>query len=174
MSNKFSEALEVILHHEGGYVNHPKDPGGMTNMGVTKRVYEEHVGYGVSEHTMQNLTKEDVEPIYKKNYWDRVKGDDLPEGLDLCIFDFAVNAGPGRAAKFIQRLVNTTVDGGIGPNTLKCINDHVKQYGVSTTIDQYQSERHNYYQSLSTFETFGRGWTRRVDEVTEKAKEWIS
>ena len=174
MSNKFSEALEVILHHEGGYVNHPKDPGGMTNMGVTKRVYEEHVGYGVSEHTMQNLTKEDVEPIYKKNYWDRVKGDDLPEGLDLCIFDFAVNAGPGRAAKFIQRLVNTTVDGGIGPNTLKCINDHVKQYGVSTTIDQYQSERHNYYQSLSTFETFGKGWTRRVDEVTEKAKEWIS
>ena len=63
----------------------------MTNMGVTKRVYEEHVGYGVSEHTMQNLTKEDVEPIYKKNYWDRVKGDDLPEGLDLCIFDFNSN-----------------------------------------------------------------------------------
>ena len=70
--------------------------------------------------------------------------------------------------------MNTTVDGGIGPNTLKCINDHVGQYGVSTTIDQYQSERHNYYQSLSTFETFGRGWTRRVDEVTEKAKEWIA
>ena len=101
-----------------------------------------------------------------------MKGDDLPEGLDLCIFDFAVNAGPGRAAKFIQRLVNTTVDGGIGPNTIKCINDHVEKYGVSTTIDQYQSARHNYYQGLSTFETFGRGWTRRVDEVTEKAKAW--
>ena len=170
MSNKFSEALEVILHHDGGYVNHPKDPGGETNLGVTKRVYEEFGG----EKEMKDLTKEDVEPIYKQNYWNRVKGDDLPEGLDLCIFDFAVNAGPGRAAKFIQRLVNTTVDGGIGPNTLKCINDHVEQYGVSTTIDQYQSERHNYYQSLSTFETFGRGWTRRVDEVTEKAKEWIS
>ena len=169
MSNKFSEALEVILHHEGGYVNHPKDPGGETNLGVTKRVYEDFGG----EKEMKELVKEDVEPIYKKNYWDRVKGDDLPEGLDLCIFDFAVNAGPGRAAKFIQRLVNTTVDGGIGPNTLKCINDHVEQYGVDTTIDQYQSARHNYYQSLSTFETFGRGWTRRVDEVTEKAKEWI-
>ena len=170
MSNKFSEALEVILHHEGGYVNHPKDPGGETNLGVTKRVYEDFGG----EKEMKDLTKADVEPIYKKNYWDRVKGDDLPEGLDLCIFDFAVNAGPGRAAKFIQRLVNTTVDGGIGPNTLKCINDHVDNYGVSTTIDQYQSERHNYYQSLSTFDTFGRGWTRRVDEVTEKAKSWIS
>jgi len=168
MSNKFSEALEVILHHEGGYVNHPKDPGGETNLGVTKRVYEDFGG----EKEMKELVKEDVEPIYKKNYWDRVKGDDLPEGLDLCIFDFAVNAGPGRAAKFIQRLVNTTVDGGIGPNTIKCINDHVEKYGVSTTIDQYQSERHNYYGSLSTFETFGRGWTRRVDEVTEKAKTW--
>ena len=169
MSKKFSEALEVILHHEGGYVNHPKDPGGETNLGVTKRVYEDFGG----EKEMKDLTKADVEPIYKKNYWDRVKGDDLPEGLDLCIFDFAVNAGPGRAAKFIQRLVNTTVDGGIGPNTLKCINDHVEHYGVSTTIDQYQSERQNYYEGLSTFETFGRGWTRRVNEVTEKAKEWI-
>ena len=169
MSNKFSEALEVILHHEGGYVNHPKDPGGETNLGVTNRVYEDFGG----EKEMKDLTKEDVEPIYKKNYWDRVKGDDLPEGLDLCIFDFAVNAGPGRAAKFIQRLVKTTVDGGIGPNTLKCINDHVEHYGVSTTIDQYQSERQNYYENLSNFETFGRGWTRRVDEVTEEAKKWI-
>ena len=168
MSKKFSEALEVILHHEGGYVNQPKDPGGETNLGVTKRVYEDFGG----EKEMKDLTKEDVEPIYKKNYWDRVKGDDLPEGLDLCIFDFAVNAGPGRAAKFIQRLVKTTVDGGIGPNTLKCINDHVEHYGVATTIDQYQSERQNYYESLSNFETFGRGWTRRVNEVTEKAKEW--
>ena len=139
MSNKFSEALEVILHHEGGYVNHPKDPGGETNLGVTKRVYEDFGG----TKDMKELTKEDVEPIYKKNYWDRVKGDNLPEGLDLCIFDFAVNAGPGRAAKFIQQLVNTTVDGGIGPNTLKCINDHVEHYGVSTTIDQYQYERQN-------------------------------
>ncbi len=79
MSNKFSEALEIILHHEGGYVNHPKDPGGETNLGVTKRVYEDFGG----EKEMKDLTKEDVEPIYKKNYWDRVKGDDLPEGLDL-------------------------------------------------------------------------------------------
>ena len=169
MKHNWEKSLEVILHHEGGYVNHPKDPGGETNMGVTKRVYEDFGG----TKDMKELTREDVEPIYKKNYWDRVKGDDLPEGLDLCIFDFAVNAGPGRAAKFIQRLVNTTVDGGIGPNTLKCINDHVEHYGVSTTIDQYQSERQNYYEGLSTFETFGRGWTRRVDEVTEKAKEWI-
>ena len=170
MSNKFSEALEVILHHEGGYVNHPKDPGGETNLGVTKRVYEDFGG----TKDMKELTKEDVEPIYKKNYWDRVKGDDLPEGLDLCIFDFAVNAGPGRAAKFIQRLVNTTVDGGIGPNTLGKIKEYVVTYGIEETITSYALMRQNYYESLSTFDTFGRGWTRRVSEVTEKAKEWIS
>ena len=169
MKHNWHKSLEVILHHEGGYVNHPKDPGGETNMGVTKRVYEEHGG----TKDMKELTHEDVNPIYKKGYWDKVKGDELPDGLDLMIFDFAVNAGPGRAAKFIQRLVNTTVDGGIGPNTLKCINDHVEQYGLSTTIDQYQSARHNYYQSLSTFDTFGKGWTRRVNEVTKEAKEWI-
>ena len=169
MSNKFSEALEVILHHEGGYVNHPKDPGGETNLGVTKRVYEEFGG----EKEMKDLTKEDVEPIYKQNYWDRVKGDNLPEGLDLCIFDFAVNAGPGRAAKFIQRLVGTTVDGGIGPNTLKCIDDYVKENSVAETIEKYQSMRQEYYEGLSTFETFGRGWTRRVDEVTQEATKWI-
>ena len=168
MSNKFSEALEVILHHEGGYVNHPKDPGGETNLGVTKRVYEDFGG----EKEMKDLTKEDVEPIYKKNYWDRVKGDDLPEGLDLCIFDFAVNAGPGRAAKFIQRLVNTTVDGGIGPNTLGKIKEYVDHYGVKQTIESYALMRQNYYESLSNFATFGKGWTRRVSEVTEKAKEW--
>ena len=168
MSNKFSEALEVILHHEGGYVNHPKDPGGETNLGVTKRVYEDFGG----EKEMKDLTKEDVEPIYKKNYWDRVKGDDLPEGLDLCIFDFAVNAGPGRAAKFIQRLVNTTVDGGIGPNTLGKIKEYVDHYGINQTIESYALMRQNYYESLSNFDTFGKGWTRRVSEVTEKAKEW--
>ena len=169
MKENFDKCLEMILHHEGGYVNHPKDPGGETNLGVTKRVYEDFGG----EKEMKDLTKEDVEPIYKKNYWDRVKGDDLPEGLDLCIFDFAVNAGPGRAAKFIQRLVNTTVDGGIGPNTLKCINDYVKENTIEETIEKYQTMRQEYYESLSTFKTFGRGWTRRVDEVTEKAISWI-
>ena len=170
MKHNWEKSLEVILHHEGGYVNHPKDPGGETNMGVTKRVYEDFGG----TKDMKDLTHEDVEPIYKKNYWDRVKGDDLPDGLDLMIFDFAVNAGTGRAAKFIQRLVNTTVDGGIGPNTLGKIKEYVVTYGIEETISSYALMRQNYYESLDTFDTFGRGWTRRVSEVTEKAKEWIS
>jgi lysozyme family protein len=170
MANKnYDKCLETILHHEGGYVNHPKDPGGETNLGVTKRVYEEWGG----EKNMKDLTVEDVAPIYKKNYWDRVKGDDLPSGLDLCVFDFGVNAGTGRAAKYLQRMIGTVADGGIGPNTLKAVANYVDENGIEGAIRDYQSKRQSYYESLSTFDTFGKGWTRRVNETTELAIEMI-
>ena len=172
-AENYEKCLAMILHHEGGYVNHPKDPGGMTNLGVTKRVYEDWVGYSVSEHTMQNLTEEDVAPIYKKNYWDRIKADDLPSGLDLCVFDFGVNAGTGRAAKYLQNLIGTVADGGIGPNTLRALANYVDSEGVESAIKNYQAERQSYYEKLKTFETFGRGWTRRVEETTESALEMI-
>ena len=168
MSN-YEKCLEIILHHEGGYVNHPKDPGGETNLGVTKRVYEEWGG----TKDMKDLTVEDVAPIYQKNYWNRVRGDDLPAGLDLCVFDFGVNAGTGRSAKFLQRLVGTTVDGCIGPATRRAVNAYVQIEGIEATIDDFQKRRQEYYESLSTFETFGRGWTRRVDEVTKTAHSMI-
>ena len=165
----FYKCLEMILHHEGGYINHPEDPGGMTNMGVTKRVYEEWVGYAVSEHTMKNLKESDVAPIYKKNYWDRLKCDQLPEGLDLCVFDFGVNAGTGRAAKYLQMLIGATKDGAIGPKTLALVDEYVSLHGVPEAIDDYQDNRQKYYEKLKTFETFGRGWTRRNTETTEAA-----
>ena len=169
MSN-FEKCLEIILHHEGGYVNHPKDPGGETNLGVTKRVYEEWGG----TKDMKDLTVEDVAPIYKKNYWDRVRGDDLPNGLDLCIFDFGVNAGTGRAARMIQTMIGTVADGGIGPMTLQALANYEEEVGgVAEVIKDYQKQRQKYYESLSTFETFGRGWTRRVDETTELALKLI-
>jgi lysozyme family protein len=169
MKENYDHCLEMILHHEGGYVNHPKDPGGETNLGVTKRVWEEHGG----TKDMKDLTVEDVAPIYKKSYWDRVKGDDLPSGLDLCVFDFGVNAGTGRAAKYLQSMIGTVVDGGIGPNTLKALEAYVQIEGLSATIDIYQSNRQEYYEKLSTFETFGRGWTRRVKETTEAAHKLL-
>ena len=172
-AENYQKCLAMILHHEGGYVNHPKDPGGMTNLGVTKRVYEDWVGYSVSEHTMQNLTEEDVAPIYKKNYWDRIKADELPSGLDLCVFDFGVNAGTGRAAKYLQNLIGTVADGGIGPNTLRALANYVDSEGVESAIKNYQAERQSYYEKLKTFETFGRGWTRRVEETTESALKMI-
>ena len=170
MQKNYDKCLETILHHEGGYVNHPKDPGGETNLGVTKRVYEEWGG----TKDMKDLTVEDVAPIYKKNYWDRVRGDDLPNGLDLCIFDFAVNAGPGRAAKMIQKMIGVTVDGGIGPNTLRALGLYEEEVGgVAEVILEYQKQRQAYYESLSTFDTFGRGWPSRVDETTVTATEMI-
>ena len=169
MQDNYEHCLEMILHHEGGYVNHPKDPGGETNLGVTKRVYEEWGG----DKDMTDLLVEDVAPIYQKNYWDRCKCDDLPSGLDLCVFDFAVNAGPSRSAKFLQRLIGTTVDGGIGPNTLKAVDNYVEEVGLESAIEDYQSARQEYYESLGTFDTFGRGWTRRVEETTSSALEMV-
>ena len=170
MQNNWIKCLETILHHEGGYVNHPKDPGGETNLGVTKRVYEDFGG----TKDMKDLTREDVEPIYKKNYWDRVKGDQLPSGLDLAVFDFGVNAGTGRAAKYLQTMIGTVADGGIGPNTLAKLSEYVKEHGLKETIENYSKARQEYYESLSTFDTFGKGWTRRVNETNELALEMIN
>ena len=169
MQTNYQKCLETILHHEGGYVNHPKDPGGETNWGVTKRVYVEWGG----SKDMKDLLVADVAPIYKKNYWDKVKGDDLPSGLDLCVFDFGVNAGPGRSAKYLQTMIGTVADGGIGPNTLKCVDEYVDKHGLIDTIINFQEARQSYYEKLSTFATFGRGWTRRVNETTDLAKSLV-
>ena len=82
MEENFDECLKMLLVHEGGFINHPRDPGGITNLGVTKRVWEQWVGRKVTEQEMRNLKPSDVAPLYKKNYWDRCKCDDLPSGLD--------------------------------------------------------------------------------------------
>ena len=170
MQSNYNKCLETILHHEGGYVNHPKDPGGETNLGVTKRVYLEHGG----TKNMKDLLVEDVAPIYKKGYWDKMKGDELPNGLDLCVFDFGVNAGPGRSAKYLQTMIGTVADGGIGPNTLKKLGEYVEKHGIEKCIEDFQGARQDYYEKLSTFATFGKGWTRRVDETTELAMSMVS
>ena len=170
MQANYDKCLETLLHHEGGYVNHPKDPGGETNLGVTKRVYLEHGG----TKDMKDLLVEDVAPIYKKGYWDKMKGDELPNGLDLCVFDFGVNAGPGRSAKYLQTMIGTVADGGIGPNTLAKLKEYVEKHGIEKCIEDFQGARQDYYEKLSTFATFGKGWTRRVDETTELALSMVS
>ncbi len=163
--NNFDECLKIILHHEGGYVNHPKDPGGETNLGVTKRVYQEWGG----TKDMKDLTEEDVAPIYKKNYWDRCKCDYLPSGLDLAVFDWAVNSGTGRAAKKLQKMIGTVADGGIGPNTLKTLDEYIQVQGIEKVIEEYRDVRQAFYESLKTFSTFGKGWTRRNQETYHTA-----
>jgi len=170
---KYDDCLTIILKHEGGYVNHPSDPGGATNLGVTQHVYESWVGKSVTVDDMKALVFEDVAPIYRKNYWDKVHGDNLPRGLDLCVFDFAVNAGPRRAAKYLQRLVNSAQDGKIGPNTLARVNEYVADRSIAIGVNTYQQMRQAYYESLHHFDTFGKGWTRRVNETTNYALKMI-
>lgn len=169
MHKNFDKCLSMLLHHEGGFVNHPKDPGGMTNLGVTKKVYEAWVGKEVDEETMRGLTFVDVAPLYKKKYWDKVRGDDLPSGVDWCAFDWAVNSGSGRPAKAIQRAVGATADGAIGPMTLQSVMNNDPEMIIGSVYDQ----RQKFYESLKTFETFGRGWTRRNKETLTQALDML-
>ena len=165
MKDNFDECLKMLLHHEGGYVNHPKDPGGETNLGVTKRVYEKWGG----TKDMKDLTVEDVAPIYKKEYWDKCRCDDLESGVDWAVFDWAVNSGTGRAAKAIQKICGAAQDGAIGPKTLALINTQNTEY----VVEEFGKIRQDFYESLKTFDTFGKGWKRRNKETTAKALEMI-
>jgi len=161
MKDNFEESLKMILHHEGGYVNHPSDPGGRTNLGVTQAVYEDWIDSPTTEEAMRNLTVKDVTPIYKRNYWDRVHADDLPSGVDFCVFDMAVNSGSGRAAKILQKVVGASADGAIGPQTLSA----VARMEPTDLIYNFTARREDFYRGLSTFETFGRGWLRRNEKT---------
>jgi len=165
MKENFQKALDAVLHHEGGFVNHPKDPGGMTNLGCTKRVWEEWVGHPVDEKTMRALTPEDVAPLYKKKYWDAVRGDALPDGVDYIVFDTAINSGPGRAIKFLQGCVGADMDGVFGPKTLAA----VRAANPAQLVEDYAKRRLSFLQDLPTWDTFGKGWSRRVAEVQNTA-----
>jgi lysozyme family protein len=166
MKENWEESLKHILKYEGGYVHHKDDPGGRTNLGVTQRVWEEWTGKPATETDMRSLTVEMVSPLYKKRYWDAVRGDDLPSGVDLCVFDCAVNAGVGRASKFLQQAVGVTADGQIGPATMAAV---AKKEPVSIIAD-FCHLREAHYKSLSTFATFGKGWMRRLDSVEAESK----
>ena len=170
MKSNFQQSLLAVLRHEGGYVNNPADPGGMTNLGCTKAVWEEWVGHPVDERDMRRLSPADVAPLYKAKYWNKINGDALPAGLDYVVFDCAINSGPGRAAKFLQEVIGVTADGAIGPNTLKALAAH----NTSEVIDAYQAKRLAFMQSLPAWGTFGRGWGRRVTEVAATGGSMMS
>jgi lysozyme family protein len=167
MKSNFEAALAHVLKSEGGYVNNPKDPGGMTNLGCTKVVWEEFVGHPVSEADMRGLTPADVAPLYKRKYWDKVSGDLLPSGLDYAVFDAAINSGPGRAAKWLQEVASVTADGVIGPATLAAVNTKP----VQDMIAQYNDKRLQFLESLPTWATFGKGWGARVASVQSSASQ---
>jgi lysozyme family protein len=139
----------------------------MTNLGVTKRVWEEWTGKPATEQDMRGLTIEMVSPLYKKRYWDAVRGDDLPSGVDLCVFDCAVNAGPGRASRFLQQAVGVVADGAIGPKTLEAVT----KMSADEIIEKFCDLREAHFKSLSTFNVFGKGWMRRLDGIEAECKQ---
>jgi len=165
MRENFSTCLEMVLKHEGGYVNHPHDPEGMTNLGITKKTYDNFYGTDADEDDMRAITVKDVRPIYKQEYWDRCKCDDLPSGVDWAVFDWAVNSGTSRAIKALQKAVGTLEDGIIGEFTLGA----VRQSQPSEVINRIAIYRDSFYRSLNHFDTFGKGWIRRNDETRETA-----
>jgi lysozyme family protein len=165
MKSNFDACFAAVLVHEGGYVNDPRDPGGRTNLGVTQRAWEAWVGHEVNEDFMRKLTPDGVKPFYKSQYWDKIKGDELPSGVDEAVFDYSVNSGTGRAAKALQQAVGVLVDGAIGPGTLAAVAkvDH------ADLVMKICSLREAFLKSLPTFDHFGKGWMIRVAQVEAKA-----
>ena len=170
MESNFFKSLEMVLKHEGGFVDHPEDPGGATNKGITHKTYADFLGRPLEDVSeLKNIPDEHVEKIYKTGYWDRVKADELPSGVDFCTFDWAVNSGSGRAAKALQKAVQATPDGAVGPMTLAAVKDA----DAEEIIKAIAKEREEFYRSLRTFETFGKGWLRRNEETRDFALEMV-
>lgn len=168
MKENFDTAFLNVLQYEGGYVNDPDDPGGMTNMGITAQTYAEFTGrrlLTITEKEMRELTQEKVRPIYKRKYWDACKCDQLPPGLDMQVFDFAVNSGPSRAIKELQKCLRVVEDGILGPLTLK----HISTFPLEQIIKEYAEARRDFLRGLKTFQKFGKGWISRVDKVETRA-----
>ena len=167
-ASNFAPSLAAMLVHEGGFVCNPNDPGGATNQGVTQAVYDDwRSSKGLPQRSVRVIGAAEVETIYRDLYWNRIRGDDLPSGVDYAVFDFAFNSGVGRAARFLQQAVGAVPDGQIGPATLALVE--IKQ--ADQLIDALCDMRLNFLQALKTFQYFGRGWTRRVAEVRAKAKD---
>lgn len=159
MRENLEHALKWVLAHEGGYVNHPKDPGGATNMGVTQRTYNAYrARRGLPAQSVRGITSDEVAEIYKTQYWDAVRADDLPAGLDYAVFDYAVNSGPSRAMKDLQREVGAAPDGINGMRTMEGVN----AADTFDLIERLCHRRMRFLRGLKHWPTFGKGWTRRV------------
>ena len=169
MKDNWEQCFALVLKNEGGYVDNSSDPGGATNLGCTKATWEAWVGHSVTKDDIKALMPNDVMPLYKSKYWDTIKGDDLPEGVDYAVFDFAINSGPSRAAKALQSALGVLADGQIGPATLRAF-EASNFRDVATSVCE---ARLAFLQSLPTFNTFGKGWSRRVAEVEETAFQMV-
>jgi lysozyme family protein len=154
----FDRALAFVLRQEGGFSDHPEDPGGATHRGITLATLAAWRGHPASMADLRALTREETAAIYRKRYWERMAGDDLPAGLDLVVFDAAVNSGPARAARWLQALLAVPADGVVGPVTLAA----ARAAGAADLIEAFTRRRQAFVEALPAFRTFGRGWSRRI------------
>jgi lysozyme family protein len=162
----FETVVHMVLEHEGGYVNHPSDPGGETKYGISKRAYP--------DVDIAELTKDDAADLYKRDYWDRIKGDDLPVGVACVVMDYAVNSGISRASKALQSVCGiANGDGIIGPASLNAVWVTVKNTSEEDVINAVTEQRQGFIRALSIYDTFGKGWERRIEETRAKAMELI-
>lgn len=162
--------LEEVWPFEGGYVDHPKDPGGATNMGITHQTLAAHRGRSVTKQDVRQLTKAEATEIYDKRYWRPLAGGSLRIGDDLVILDFGINSGVSRSAKYTQAIVGTTQDGKIGPVTLNAI----ARIPSRDFIKRLCARRLSFVQSLAIWNTFGKGWSRRIAHMEATALGWVS
>lgn len=164
--SRFDLCLTETLKWEGEWSNHPKDPGGPTMRGVIQRVYDAYrKGKGLPTQTVRKITDAELSEIYRNNYWNAVRGDELPAGVDLCVFDFGVNSGPSRSIRYLQGVLGVTADGNLGPVTMQAI----AEADADDVIRRMMAARRGFLRQIRTFSTFGRGWLRRCDGIEKAA-----
>lgn len=165
-SRQFHRCMDIIFAHEGGYVDHPDDPGGATNLGITHKTLAAWRKVDkCSREEVQTLQRDEAREIYRAHYWNALNCDNLPAGVDLVTFDMGVNAGVGRSSRMLQEVVSVEKDGQVGPITVGAVNRIDAEFVVS----RFSDRRLEYYQSLKHWPTFGRGWSRRTAETREAA-----
>ncbi len=171
--SNFAACLAVVLDHEGGYADHPSDPGGATNRGITRRVLADWRGvspwWALPKEAVKALGLEETREIYRARYWDVICGDELPAGLDLVVFDFGVNSGPARAVGYLQTALGVGRDGIVGPVTLGAVRKAEADHRVAELIRAVSIRRLSFLKTLSIFSVFGAGWTRRVADTETRA-----
>lgn len=162
-ASNFKTCLTFTLKYEGGYVDHPQDPGGATNLGITIGVLRNWRGEAVTKSDVRALTVDEAGRIYRARYWDTVQGDKLPPGVDLAVWDYAVNSGPARVAKALQKIVGVPQDGVIGMDTISAVHKMKPRDVINALCD----ERQRFVRRLGTYKSFGKGWERRILAVRQ-------
>ncbi|TGS63025.1 hypothetical protein EN844_24655 [Mesorhizobium sp. M3A.F.Ca.ET.201.01.1.1] len=167
MDRNFARSLALVLQSEGGWSDNPADPGGATMKGVTLANFRRYVKADATKADLKKISDDQVATVYRRFYWDAVAGAELPDGVDYAVFDFAVNSGPGRAAKYLQAACGPTIvqDGRIGPATLA----KVRAKPPAVLIDTICDARLKFLERLPTWPTFGKGWQRRIVAVRIQA-----